>query len=222
MGGLGTGGGKPCVKRRNPGSPCWALGWRASRACSRGVPPGPAVPQAWEQSCLAAVSPRACVLHARPRPPGSVAVPGLLRAVWTVPCTHGCRLPRQAPEDSTGGWRAGRRRGSRRAGGGAGAAAVRPGAGGPRGSDSCSALSCAVGGWLLLVVVSQAAPLVAAATVMGTQGSSARAGAQAPASGPVRGLHPGAALPGAQRPQRQGAAAAPRAPGRSGSRRPCR
>lgn len=213
MGGLGTGGGKPCVKRRNPGSPCWALGWRASRACSRGVPPGPAVPQAWEQSCLAAVSPRACVLHARPRPPGSVAVPGLLRAVWTVPCTHGCRLPRQALEDSTGGWRAGRRHGSRRAGGGAG---------GPRGSDSCSALSRAVGGRLLLVVVSQAAPLVAAATVMGTQGSSARARAQAPASGPVRGLHPGAALPGAQRPQRQGAAAAPRAPGRSGSRRPCR
>lgn len=210
------------MKRRNPGSPCWALGWHASRACPRGVPPGPAVPQAWEQSCLAAVSPRACVLHARPRPPGSVAVPGLLRAVWTVPCTHRCRLPRQAPEDSTGGWRAGRRRGSRRAGGGAGAAAVRPGAGGPRGSDSCSALSCAVGGWLLLVVVSQAAPLVAAATVMGTQGSSARARAQAPASGPVRGLHPGAALPGAQRPQRQGAAAAPRAPGRSGSRRPCR
>lgn len=195
-------------------------------ACQQGLLPRSAA-RARCPAGLGAELPRCCEpAGLRParsaRPPGSVAVPGLLRAVWTGPCTHRCRLPRQAPEDSTGGWRAGRRRGSRRAGGGAGAAAVRPGAGGPRGSDSCSALSRAVGGRLLLVVVSQAAPLVAAATVMGTQGSSARAGAQAPASGPVRGLHPGAALPGAQRPQRQGAAAAPRAPGRSGSRRPCR
>lgn len=55
---------------------------------ARSAAQGPGVPRAREQSVLAVESPRPASCTPGPRPPGLVTIPGLLRAVRTVTCTH--------------------------------------------------------------------------------------------------------------------------------------